>query len=799
MLVSSSIHLQAAHHDLPTRSRNGVMDLQCIDTDGNEDSGLANTDEMPQDEPQAKRRRVSGKDDPSGPSCCSCRKRKAKCSRDQPCTSCAKLGADCVYDHEKMKPGMRQGAIESLNQRLATLENMFVGQGVLWQQIWNSLNQQSGLDSGCSPGSYQATSFQQQSCQVKEHLQHLSSTTNALCANLPRGQSVSDGVSRTPGSSSSYQRATGISPPGPQGVLPPDDLVDSLVEIYFHKVHPWIPMLHVQRFRTYLSSPSDRARVSTILHAIVSLCVRFSDDPRLHGDVRSRYALRCRQTVILESMESFSVENLQALIICAFDTIGGGRGPSAWSIVGSMTRTVEQLRLSIEEDDDKLHSSTSRALIKRVAFLPRASTWSEAEERRRVFWNVFLMDRFCSISTGWNLSLTSADVHRRLPCEGAIWEAGEPAEVPTPYFGIANQWQKHDKDYLPVARETEGDQTSLGGFAYCIEATESLALVTSFFLQYEVDFRQVNEVQRWLMRFKQLDLRLVQWKFFLPQGWQEACLVNVDGNLDPNLVLAHITHNTAVVLLHQGLAYPPPDWQSLPVRLPSASSSETCQAAAVEVAAITAQFLDHSPVLTSPQFAFCLFVCGKMLLTHAAYYQIPLHSSYDSIVASLDNMSRRWSGALQPSGANLASKFSCRLKKARLSGTDAVDIREAFSDKENTAASSRTMCANLADESLESLGPVTASNQPLPFQNSQTESPESISLAFPPLPLSFQMDNAPRDSISALAFENVNRTDEAHVSNLDVPPNFLDFCDLSEHTFLPSERVAMLSRSYPGS
>ncbi|KAF4459573.1 Zn(II)2Cys6 transcriptional activator [Fusarium albosuccineum] len=799
MLVSSSIHLQPAHHVLPTRIRNRVMDFQCINGDENGDSGQANTDEMPQDEPQAKRRRVSGKDEPSGPSCCSCRKRKAKCSRDQPCTSCVKLGADCVYDHEKMKPGMRQGAIESLNQRLATLENMFVGQGMLWQQIWNSLNQQSGRDSGCSPSSHQAASFQQQSYQVKDHLQRLSSSNSAPYVDILAGKSVSDGVSRTPDSSSSYYQATRISHQDSRSALPASDLVDSLVEIYFHKVHPWIPMLHVQRFRACLSSPSERARVSTILHAIVSLCVRFSDDPRLHGHVRSQYALRCRQTVILESIDSFSVENLQALIICAFDTIGGGRGPSAWSIVGSMTRTVEHLRLSTEEDDDQFHSSTSRALIKRVAFLPPASTWSEAEERRRVSWNVFLMDRFCSISTGWNLSLTSADVHRRLPCEGAIWEAGEPAEVPTPYFGIANQWQKHDKDYLPVARESEDDQTSLGGFAYCIEATESLALVTSFFLQYEVDFRQVNDVQRWLMRFKQLDLRLVQWKFFLPQGWQEACLVNIDGNLDPNLVLAHITHNTAVVLLHQGLAYPPPDWQSLPVRLPSASSSETCQAAAVEVAAIAAQFLAHSPVLTSPQFAFCLFVCGKMLLTHAAYYQTPLHSSYDSIVASLDDMTCRWSGTLQPASANLASKFSSRLKKARLNGADAADIREAFSDKENTASPSGTMCANLDGKSLESLGPVTGSNQPVPFQNSQTESPESISLAFPPLPLSFQMDNAPRDSISALASENVNSTDEAHVSNLDVPSNFLDFCDLSEHTFLPSERVAMLSRSYPGS
>ncbi|KAH7176033.1 hypothetical protein EDB81DRAFT_31452 [Dactylonectria macrodidyma] len=45
-------------------------------------------------------------------------RRKAKCSRDQPCSSCLKLGIDCVYDQEKSKPGMRTGAIESLNERV---------------------------------------------------------------------------------------------------------------------------------------------------------------------------------------------------------------------------------------------------------------------------------------------------------------------------------------------------------------------------------------------------------------------------------------------------------------------------------------------------------------------------------------------------------------------------------------------------------------------------------------------------------------------------------------------------------
>lgn len=192
-----------------------------------------------------------------------------------------------------------------------------------------------------------------------------------------------------------------------------------------------------------------------------------------------------------------------------------------------MTRTVEQLGLSVEvEDEDEAQymptgppSSSSAAaafgyprepLIRRITFLPRSTTWIEAEERRRVFWNVFLMDRFCSIATGWNFSLTGADVRRRLPCEGALWRCGRSPSVPTPYFGLVDQASRLNPP-VPAARPEGEDQALLGGFAFCIEATESLSLVTSFFLQYELNRFDPRQVQIWLMRFKQLDLRLVQY------------------------------------------------------------------------------------------------------------------------------------------------------------------------------------------------------------------------------------------------------------------------------------------------
>lgn len=175
-----------------------------------------------------------------------------------------------------------------------------------------------------------------------------------------------------------------------------------------------------------------------------------------------------------------------------------------------MTRTVEQLQLSIEEEDISQRNTAGENLLQRMVFLSPSKCWSEAEERRRVFWAVFLMDRFCSVSTGWNLSLTNADVRRRLPCEGALWE--KETEVQAPHFGISD---KRSESY--EAAGIGGNQAlldaqhdSIGGLAHCIEAAESLSLVTQFFLQHAVDVSNSQQVQRWLIKFKKLDLRLVQ-------------------------------------------------------------------------------------------------------------------------------------------------------------------------------------------------------------------------------------------------------------------------------------------------
>jgi hypothetical protein len=111
---------------------------------------------------------------------------------------------------------------------------------------------------------------------------------------------------------------------------------------------------------------------------------------------------------------------------------------------------------------------------------------------------------------------------------------------------------------------------------------------------------------------------------FLPQKWKDS---NISRNaafikMDPNLTLAHITHNTSMILLHQHIAYPPVDWNEI-VKLPSSCSAETCQLAAVETASIAEKYLRHTEGIVNSQFAFCAFVAARVFLGKSL---LPLNS-----------------------------------------------------------------------------------------------------------------------------------------------------------------------------
>lgn len=479
-------------------------------------------------------------------------------------------------------------------------------------------------------------------------------------------------------------RSGDFSDDGP--ALPSHTQLQSVVAAYFDNIHPWIPLIHQARFLTIFSEPSKYGASTVILHAMVIAAAKFVSDL----DVDSVELLRARRNLVLcMAMDNMSLQNLQALCILVWDDIGRGNAAKAWSIIGSLSRTVEYLQLTQEQRLGEVHP-----LCQPYTILPFTDDWTVIEERRRVFWNIFLLDRLCSVTMGWSSSLTSSDVRRRLPCDGVLWRKETP--MTTPYFGI---WDKSRGSLnQPIGFESVDSPSSarrdnvnaqisgnipgitsqaslpaslassIGAFAYNIEATESMSRIMTHFLQQQVNVEVQSEVEAWLTRFKELDLRLVHWKMLLPQKWNaNPNLTRQVHLMDPNLTTAHVTHNASMILLHQVIAYPPRYWR-FRSKLPSECSAEACLSAGVEISTISAKYISKS-ISGSPisgQFAFCLFLAGRVLLIHWQYTsQVTLRPEFWSIVEGLLEMSKRWIGAceIQPDQPNLFAKYASRLKE----------------------------------------------------------------------------------------------------------------------------------------
>ncbi|KAJ5748322.1 uncharacterized protein N7511_010018 [Penicillium nucicola] len=600
-------------------------------------------------------------------------------------------GASCHYDYTRNKPGVKIGIIQTLSQRVGVWSSTLTPCiDSLEAELKSVKAQQQAASSILSPPNAGSNANAVRDL-VSSLMQEWRETHDSPCQPQhpltqptveadANPQSISPALATPHHPPSNKRRCPdtdireGSSPSAAH--FPPDNLLNALLDAYFSVVHPFIPMLHEMVFRSRLRDPTERPKLIVLIHAMMVCALRYVANERLAEEwlqLQPDSLKKSRELVVLSAMEGMSVENVQALLLVAFVHISDGDARKAWPMVGTLARAAVYLGLHAEPEEDQ----PGERCLTSFRSLSSAQVWTEAEERRRVFWNIFLLDRFCSTTTGWNISLSIEDVQVRLPSDGLYWVKEEP--VTTPFFNIWNNSEGKigksvsflpsylsslaDKEVpqsgrvslAPEARKP--DASTIGSFAHCVEATESLNRVVKFFLQQTVNFGKRREFSAWLTRFKELDLQLIQrslqkadlsyfsWKMFLPRRWKDSNISKEPAfvHMDPNLTLAHITHNTSMILLHQCIAYPRAKILEK-LRLANTGSVETCQLAASETANIVQKYMQYTPFvgLVNPQFSFCTFISARVILVHAHIHRTEIPEAYGVLLSSLQQMSDRW-------------------------------------------------------------------------------------------------------------------------------------------------------------
>ena len=128
------------------------------------------------------------------------------------------------------------------------------------------------------------------------------------------------------------------------------------------------------------------------------------EQTQLYQDVKSFYNY-------IESQNGFSIQMIQALLLIALYETGNSIYPAAYLSVGNSARLGHAMGLHARHVPQ---------------MLPRCNTWTEQEERRRVWWGVIIMDRFINIGhRGKPLSTSDPRLEAHLPTDDASWDRGQ--------------------------------------------------------------------------------------------------------------------------------------------------------------------------------------------------------------------------------------------------------------------------------------------------------------------------------------------------------------------------------------
>ncbi|KAJ3158783.1 hypothetical protein HDU86_002464 [Geranomyces michiganensis] len=198
----------------------------------------------------------------------------------------------------------------------------------------------------------------------------------------------------------------------------PPEATAELLELFFHFLHPVMPLIHKPTFYANFATHSP-----LLLNAMYALAARFSSHPKIATE-NSRYNagdlfyVKAREMVD-HYMDVPTASTVTALLILANYAAESDRGSAAWMYSGMAIRMAQELKLNVEPDFEEDSFAQSSNL-----------TWLDKEARRRLWWNCFILDRYAGAAADRSMIINEKDCKVYLPSLESHWESATgPSEM----------------------------------------------------------------------------------------------------------------------------------------------------------------------------------------------------------------------------------------------------------------------------------------------------------------------------------------------------------------------------------
>ncbi|KAI1170185.1 fungal-specific transcription factor domain-containing protein [Nemania sp. FL0916] len=555
-------------------------------------SGAEDAYEDAVDAPPSKRPRILSK------ACESCQVKKSKCDSARPaCGPCRLKGISCNY-RQRAQPGLPRGYGKAVDHRLSSLEENIERINKTLEAVLQQV--------GHSDNTSQQSTAEPILC---ENPQAREETRQPI--QMPAISSASPANIRQPDSHSNYRS---------ENELPPDAIIAQLVDLFFEKVYTWAPIFYRPHFAANMKSPERRI----LLHGIVVVAFRYWKHPEPPLQTREEYIQASRDKILLETIDTCSLISTQALSLLAIDAIGQGPSPRTWKVM-SMLYTASQ-ELGLERTHSPVDIEVDTPLVRNEDLNDDLDlSIVEGEEKHRLFWLIYRLDQYSSVSRGRSGTMNANDIHLPYPVGEDEW--GLP---------IATKWF----EAMPQPRST-AIHASGNVLWHCYIDVMVFLDRTNQLLVKPVNLSLPANCQEWQSNFRRLDTTVSSWFENLPVEVRDR-----PAQFDPVWMILHATFYLIKIRMYTVASFPS---TSSPYLKPSSSARGLCRQSVKNVASLATSVQPHELDQLSPMFAFVVWVASRSLII---LWTSGYESSYVTMPADLElllwilrQMGSYWSSA----------------------------------------------------------------------------------------------------------------------------------------------------------
>ncbi|KAL7329611.1 hypothetical protein PS15p_204680 [Mucor circinelloides] len=361
--------------------------------------------------------------------------------------------------------------------------------------------------------------------------------------------------------------------------LPPKDLSEHLIRLYFKHFYPFLPLFYKRQLFSTMDHPAMEPVAPLLLNAIYAVASRISPDMRVRSDPASPDTagdifFERAEKLLDESYDTPSISTVQALVLLASHQHGAMKSARAWLYSGMAFRMAQDLGLHRNCDHWNIPPE-------------------ECERRKRVFWCCYVVDRLASAMYGRASTFEERDCDVPFPTvddDDLIREDDPNSSIKQPSFRL------------------------LEGFTNLIKICDILGhVLKNIYYVRSLQYTGAKQADSVLTTWNK---KLQQWYDHLPDSLQiKKDSSNSNHTLPPTAVCQlHMIYHTTVILLHRPFI-PGPNQSLLPSLLPCAS---ICSAAADAVLSITNAMLAENKLRYVMNYAvYYIFTSGIIFIRTA--------------------------------------------------------------------------------------------------------------------------------------------------------------------------------------